>query len=173
MGRNEYSRREFLKTFAMLSSASVIGLSFGCAEPQDGALYGPAALYGPVALYGPPPVNLVHPEVTAIYFIDDQSTRILLQNNQNVPVQVVCRIDFSKSMNTTMPVTISFTDPAENAVPISQAWANDLTLIVTPTSQLLFNSAYALSVGNDAEDIYGNKITLTVDATVSFRTVSA
>ena len=108
-----------------------------------------------------------------MYFIDGQSNKILLQNNQNVPVQIVCRIDFSKSMNTGSPITIGFTDSTGNAVPISQAWANDLTVIVTPVSQLLVNTAYTLSVGNDAEDIYGNKITLTVDATVSFKTVSS
>jgi hypothetical protein len=160
MGGNEYSRREFLKTFAMLSSASLVGLNSGCA--------------GPVAMdaYGPPPANM-RPEVTEVYFIDSQSTKIFLPNNQNVPVQVQCRIDFDKSMNTAAPVMISFADSAGNAVPKSQAWANDQTMVVTPVSQLLLNTAYTLSVGNDAEDTFGNKIVLTEVATATFRTFSA
>jgi Big-like domain-containing protein len=161
MDGNEYSRREFLRRFAVLSSASLIVLNSGCSEPigQD--------------MYGPPPANLVHPEVTAIYFTDSQSNKIFLQNNQSVPVQVVCRIDFSKSMNTAAPVTISFADSAGNIAPISQSWANDLTLVITPISQLLFNTTYTLSVGNDAEDAFGNRIILTADATVTFKTGSA
>jgi hypothetical protein len=156
MDGNEYSRREFLKTFAMLSAASlIVGLNSGC------------------AVYGPPSAGTGPLDVMTIYYLDSLSNTILLRNNQNVPVQVVCRIDFSKTMNTAVPVTMSFADSAGNVVPISQAWANDLTLVVTPISQLLFNTAYTLSVGNDAEDTFGNKITLTADATASFKTVSA
>jgi Bacterial Ig-like domain len=168
MGGTEYSRREFLRRFAMLSSASLIGLSFGCADTREDA-----PVYGPVVAYGPPPINLTRPAVTAIYFIDSQSSTILLQNNQNVPVQVICRIDFSKSMNTAVPVTISFDDSAGTVVPVSQLWANDLTLVVTPISQLNINTTYTLSVGNDAEDTFGNKIVLTAAAAATFRTVSA
>jgi hypothetical protein len=170
MGGNEYSRREFLRTFAMLSSASFVVLNSGCgsSDPQDNRV-----LYGPAPVYGPPPINLTRPVVTEVYIVDSQSNKILIQNNQNVPVQAVFRIDFSKSMNTTAPATISFTDSAGNAVPITKSWANDLTLVVTPISQLNINTTYTLSAGNDAEDTFGNKIALTADATVSFKTVSA
>jgi Big-like domain-containing protein len=162
MDGNEYSRREFLRTFAVLSTASlVVGLNAGCSESRSTP-----------ALYGPPPPNYTHPEVISIYFIDSQSNRILLQNNQTVPIQVVCHIEFSKSMNTAVPVTISFADSAGNTVPISKSWQNDLTLVVTPVSQLLLNTTYTLSAGSDAEDTFGNKISLTADATASFKTVS-
>jgi hypothetical protein len=170
MGGNAYSRREFLRTFAMLSSVSLlVGLNGGCGSSTPS----PAPVYGPVAVYGPPPINLTRPAVTAIYFSDSQSNKILLQNNQNVPVQVVIRIDFSKSMNTTAPVTISFADSAGSIVPVSKSWANDLTLVVTPISQLNINTTYTLSTGDDAQDTFGNKIILTIDATATFKTVSA
>ena len=164
MSKKKFSRRQFLKTFAMASSASLFGLNSAC---------GSSELHGARVVYGPPPLNIVHPEVTMIYFLDGQSNKILLRNNPGVPVQVVCRFDFSKSMNTTAPVTITLKNGADASVLISKSWANDLTLVVTPVSGLQFNTDYILSLGTDAEDIYGNKVTLTAGATASFKTVSA
>lgn len=164
MDGNEYSRREFLRRFAMLSSASLLGLNFGCSDA------GPGAEYGPIALYGPAPVN--NPMVSAIYFIDSQSNYIPLQNNQSVFILFACFIDFSKDMNTSAPTTMAFTDASGNAVPFTKSWINPRTLEVTPITPLQFNTTYTLSVGNDAEDILGNKITLTADATATFITGS-
>lgn len=165
MDANEYSRREFLRKFAMLSSASLlVGLNGGCGSSgsQDNRV-----------LYGPLPAEFERPVVNSIYLTDSQSNRIPLQNNVNVPVQVVCLIDFSKSMNTTAPAAISFSDAAGNSVPVSTAWANDSTLVITPVSQLSFGTTYTLSLGNDAEDIFGNRIVLTADAGATFTTVGA
>jgi hypothetical protein len=124
-------------------------------------------------VYGPPPVEYIRPQVISLYYIDSQSKKILLQNNQGVPVQLVCLIDFSKDINTTAPVSIAFIDAAGLAVPISKSWRNPMTLEVAPLSQLLFDTAYSCTVGDDAEDTFGNKIYFTPDATATFRTVSA
>jgi hypothetical protein len=167
MDRNEYSRREFLRRFAMFSSASLlIGLNTGCGS-SDPEKVRVIALYGPVPVYGP----LVL--VDAIYFNDNQSNRIPLQNSQNVFILVVCLVDFSKDMNTSAPTTITFNDSAGRTVPFSKSWRNSRTLEVAPLSQLLFNTTYTLSVGNDAEDTLGNKIILTPGAAATFRTGSA
>ena len=161
MDKNEYSRREFLRGCAMLSSASLlIGLNSGCGPPDTRGLNVPL------------PVENERPVVNSIYFTDSQATRIALQNNVNVPVQVVSLIDFSKSMNTAAPIKISFTDSAGNAVPFSESWANDLTLTVTPLSQLLFGTTYTLFV-RDAQDAFGNNIVLTANAGATFKTVDA
>ena len=165
MDRNAYSRREFLKTFALLSSTSLIaGLSPGCGFSENP--------FPPQAAYGPMPPENTTPEVAAIYYIDNQANRVLLPGNQSVPVQIVCRIDFSKAMNTTALITINFADSAGYAVPISKAWTTDQTLTLTPVSQLASDTVYSVSVGSDAQDIYGNAIQLTAAAAASFRTVS-
>lgn len=162
MDGNEYSRREFMRRFAMLTSLSLlIGLNNGCGFSDNSGLFTRL------------PDEAVPPVVNSIYFTDSQANRIALKNNVNVPVQIVFLIDFSKSMNTVAPITISFTDSAGNAVLFSKSWANDLTLTITPLSQLLLGTTYTLSVGRDAQDIFGNRIVLTPDAGATFTTVSA
>ena len=85
----EYSRRELLRNFAMLSSASLLLGLTGCGSGSDsgGTMYGPGPLYGP-----PAPVI---PLVNGNYFVDPGLKKITLLNNQSVLVRTSFSITFS------------------------------------------------------------------------------
>ncbi len=157
----EFSRREFLRTFALLSSSTLlVGLNSGCGTSSG----------VPRALYGPAPPNVTHPEVSSFYYMDAQSNHVTLDSNQNVPVQVACLIEFTKDMNTSKQVTISFSDAALNPVPFSKSWQDARTLSVTPSSSLSPGTSYTLGIGDDAEDTYGNTLYPPGGASITFKT---
>ncbi len=160
----KFSRREFLRTFALLSSSTLFaGLNSGCGTSTSG----PVAR----AAYGPPPPSVSHPEVSSIYYLDSQSNHILLANNQNVPVQVSCMIEFIEDMNTAIQVSIAFTDSTPAAVPFTQSWPDARTLAVTPSSPLAAGTMYTLGIGDDAEDTYGNTLYPPGGISITFKTV--
>lgn len=142
----EYSRRELLVRFAMLSSSSLLLGMTGCggsSGPDLRAMYGPAPLYGPVAvpMYGAPFV----PVVNHMSFLDSKSVKIKL-SSQSVPVHTSLTINFNVDFNTSAPATVTFTDASGNAVPNTQAWENSRTLSVTPSADLAHDTTYTLSI---------------------------
>lgn len=153
MEDKNYSRRDFLISFATLSSASMLlSLSAGC-----GGVYGPA----PVA-YG---------RVSGIYYTDERSNLSILTNTQIVPIHTAFTIDFSVNMKSDVLPIISFTELARNSEVICiKTWKNNTTLIVTPSTPLVLNSAYKISIV-DAVDSNGNKISIDSFATITFNTV--
>ncbi len=156
-----FSRREFLRTFALLSSSSLlIGLNSGCGSSDP----------VPRVLYGPLPPNATHPEVSSVYYLDAQSNHVLLANNQNVPVQVACLMEFTKDMNTSIPVAIALTDSTPAAVPFTRSWQDARTIAVTPSSPLAADTAYTLGVGDNAEDTYGNALYPPGGTSITFKT---
>ena len=159
MDQNDYSRREFLKRFAALSSASLLLGMTGCAE------YGPS----PVAAYGPGPAG--DPRVTRIYSIDVNANRVVLADNQSVPIDSAFEIQFSTRMDTTAPLTVVLHDDTNNnAVALDlPVWGNDYSASVTPSAVLLNNTAYTLSV-TDATSAAGKKLVIDSNAAASFKT---
>lgn len=169
--QKDYSRRAFLKKFAMLSSASMLmGIGIGCSSPN-----GTAPVYGPVAVYGPQPVGST--TVTGIYFVDSQSTQALLQGSQAVPVHTQFMINFSADVNmASVADAITFVDSGNNAVACSKAWDTtnfqNRTINVIPASDLSHGTSYALGVGAGATDSNGSSISVTNDATADFKTIA-
>jgi Big-like domain-containing protein len=157
---NEYSRRAFLKKFALLSagSLSLSAITLAC--------------YGPV--YGPAPSNFIQPTVTAMYFTGSQSNLILLQGSQDVPVHTTFLIEFSKAMNASAPNTVYFSDSDNNTVPYTKAWKDSsaYSLAVTPSADLRQDAGYTIRMGADAADTDGNQINLDGNATAVFKTVA-
>jgi hypothetical protein len=161
--RKDYTRREFLRTFAALSSASLLlSVSMGCGnEPFVGGMY------------GPPPVGST--VVSGIYYVDAQSNNILLQGNQNVPVHTQFVINFSAAMlMSSVAGTINFIDSGNNSIACTKTWdttnSQNSTIKVIPDSDLLHNESYKLSVGPSAMDSNGRYLNVTADATAYFKT---
>ncbi len=156
------SRREFLRTFAMLSSSALVaGLNNGCGGSSDP---------NPRAMYGPSPPNLTRPMVRSFYYVNAQLNRVDLFNNQYVPVQVTCLVEFTKDMNTSKQVTISFTDSTPAVVLFTQSWQDARTLSIAPSSPLATGTSYTLGVGGDAEDTYGNTLYPSGGTSITFKT---
>lgn len=151
MLKDDCSRREFLKKFAMVSG---------------GALMLSATA---MACYGPMPRDNALPSVIGMYFIDGQGQKVFLPGNQNVLIHTKFVIDFSTEMNTSAPATILFIDSNNNPVAYSKAWDNNQSLSVTPSSDLAYNTGYTLTA-EDAEDTRGNKLNSNATATASFKT---
>jgi hypothetical protein len=139
MYNDDFSRREFLKKFAVLSG---------------GALMLSATA---MACYGPMPPQNSLPSVVGMYCYDAGLNKVELQGNQNVLVNTAFEIDFSKNMNTTAQTAIQFTDSNSVPVDIAQAWDDSRTLRVTPASDLSYDTEYTLSV-EDAWDTAGNPL---------------
>ncbi|MBI5233056.1 MAG: Ig-like domain-containing protein [Deltaproteobacteria bacterium] len=164
----ECSRREFLRKFAMLSSASILlGVSTGCGSGSSGsqnmnAVYGPS----PVPLYGPAPVS----PVSGMFFLDSKSAKVNLGNNQSVPIHTSFTIGFYVDFSTSTPATITFTDANGTAVANTQSWADSHTLVVTPSADLLNDTLYTLRI-NDVTLTNGVKYDLSPFATTTFKTV--
>jgi len=128
-----------------------------------------------LACYGPGPVeNGPSPAlaVSGMFFLDAASHAAPLHNSQAVPVRTKFTIEFSIQMNMAVPATVAFTD--HNNVPVTsdQAWDNDFTVSVVPSSNLLFNTVYRLRVF-DAESKQGRKFIQDEKADATFRTVVA
>ncbi len=148
------SRREFLIKFAMVSGGALMlsATSLAC--------------------YGPMPRENALPSVIGMYFIDGQSLKVLLQDNQNVPPHTTFVIDFSTSVNTSAPTTIVLVDTNNIPVAYDTTWDDSVTLSVDPVSDLSFNSVFTLSI-EDAEDTLGNRLNPYASATATFKTASS
>lgn len=171
MGNKGYSRRDFLRNFAMMSSASLLlGLSTGCGSSDSSSNNVPGrALYGPAPVYGPGPVI---PVVNGMFFLDSESKQVALNNNQDVPIHTTFKVGFGVDLSTTVPATITFTDANDNAVANTQAWEDSRALVVTPSADLLHDTKYMLII-NDVTDTNGVKRNLYGAALATFKTVSA
>jgi hypothetical protein len=154
MLKNDCSRREFLKKFAMVSGGALV-LSATA-----------------MACYGPMPRENALPSVIGMYCLDAQPNKVLLSGNQNVPVHTTFVIDFSTEMNVSVPATVLFVDAADNPVACDKAWNGDLSLNVTPQADLAYNAGYTLTI-QDAEDRRGNRLSTDSASTSSFKTVIA
>ncbi len=158
MNPHDYSRREFLIRFATLSSASLLlGTPIACGE------YGPGSV-------------LVGPMVSGMYFLDDQSRTMLLQKNpinQNIPLHTKFTIEFTDDMNTSAPATVFLADSSYVPVIFVKTWDTPRTITVTPSSDLEPDKEYTLRMGDDAENVVGQKIYLTAGSTAVFKTVAA
>jgi hypothetical protein len=163
MTDDDYTRREFLKKFALLSAGTVLSATFLACRPE--AVYGP----GPVA-----PCR-----VSGMHFVDAQSNQVPLNGNQSVPVHTQFLIEFSTTMSRSAPTTTTLTDSNSSPVAHSKTWDNGVSpypnhaIIVVPSSDLANNMEYTLRVGNDAYDTSGNRIEITDTATAVFRTAIA
>ncbi len=155
MTQDIYSRRSFLKKFALLSAGS---LALGATA---------------MACYGPPRTErLTAPEVIGMYYLDAQTGNIPLQNNLSVPVNAKFLVLFSEQMNVNVPAVIVFTDHNNVAVDNTKTWENGTMLSVSPVSNLQFSTQYTLQVA-DAESAQGFKLVSTSNATAVFTTASS
>lgn len=169
MNKKEYSRRDFLRTFAALSSAPLLaGMLTGCgtSDATTAALYGP-----PQVAYGPYPAGVT---VNGMVFLDAQSSWVTLSGNQDVPVRTSFVIQFSSPMNvTSVAAAITFTDANNSSVAFGASWDQyDVKVTITPSADLAPNTNYSLSVNGTAVD--GNNTSLTVNAnsTAAFKTAA-
>jgi hypothetical protein len=169
MNSKDYSRREFLMTFAVLSTAPLLAnMLSGCGIGGGGD--GP----GPVS-YGPAP----NPEVivNGIVFLDAQSNQVNLSGNQTVPVHTSFIIQFSGLINVaSVPAATTFIDSNNNPVAFTtssgQSAQYSISVTITPTADLLPNSNYTLSIGDTATDSYGDKLIVDANASAAFKTMS-
>jgi hypothetical protein len=167
-GQKDYTRRAFLKRFAMLSSATMLmGMGIGC-----GSNYEPGNNF--YVAYGPPPTGAT--TVTGIYFIDSQSTQVLLQGAQAVPLHTQFIIDFSADMSmSSVADAITFIDAANQPVVCSKEWdttnSHNRTINVIPVSDLSHDASYSLSVGYNALDSSGLGLLSINDASAAFKTI--
>ncbi len=167
MDPKDFSRRDFLKAFAALSSASLLlSMQAGCGDPPATAAYGPAALYGPAPINGP--------RVNAIYFLDDRLCAVPLQDSQSVPLLAKFLVEFTDNMNASVLPAVYLTGPGEAPVAYdNKTWFTARILTLSPAQDLSPATEYTLRIGDDAEDLNGEKIYLTESATAAFRTVVA
>ena len=158
MAASDDSRREFLKKFAELSSASL--LYTAC---SDKVVYGPSPV-----VYGPPPVTVVN-----IYFRDAHNVSQVLAGRQDVPVHTAFEFQFSRAMDTSKLPTVSLSDSNNRDVACLRAWPASTSLLATPASDLEPNTPHTLRLGDDARDATGTLVQLTSSATASFKTGAA
>jgi hypothetical protein len=128
------------------------------------------ACYGPMGVQ--PEDRLAAPVVAGIFFLDAQSHSTPLQNNQDVPVHAKITIEFSKDMNSSVPVTVDCTDSSNNPVAFDKAWDSIRIMGLTPSTDLAHAMTYQLNV-TDAEDTMGFKIQITKSASATFKTANA
>jgi Big-like domain-containing protein len=152
------SRREFLRKFAYLSGGALM------LSATTMACYGPGGVY--------PDDGLAAPVVAGIFFLDPQSHTTPLQNNQDVPVHTKFTIEFSKDMNSSVPVAVDCTDSNNNPVAFDKAWDSIRILGLTPSADLAHAVTYQINI-TDAEDTMGFKIQITNNASATFKTASA
>jgi hypothetical protein len=145
----------FLKKFALLSAGSLMLSATAI------------ACYGPGSIENRPSPS---PTVSGMFFLDAAAHRALLQNSQNVPVNAKFAIEFSVQMNTALAATVVFADHNDVTVSFNQAWDNDYTVSVTPSSNLLFDTQFRLRVLN-AESNQGKQLIQDGNADATFRTI--
>ena len=151
---DDYSRREFLKKFAYLSSGALV-LSVTT-----------------TACYGPMGAQQGYPMVSGIYFVNTDGSNGLLQNSQNVPLQTKFKIEFTDDMNFEAPASVFLTGPANTPVGCdNNVWETNRLLTVTPAQDLAPDTEYTLRVDDDAKDARGYNLWLTESATAVFKTV--
>jgi len=168
MNHDDCSRREFLKKFAALSTASVLfGINAGCSDPNNtGALYGPP----PVALYGPSPVT--DPMVLGIYFVDADTTLVSLYGHTSVPINSKFVFKCTTDMSMTVPATVTLSDAGNNPVALNApVWDDARSLSVTPSANLSNSTDYTLSL-TDAKDATGKSIIINSSASANFKTMA-
>jgi hypothetical protein len=159
MDKKGYSRRDFLKTFAALSTAPLLAASLqSCgSEAYPGALYGP----------GPAGVT-----VGRMVFLDAQSNQVQLAGNQSVPVHTSFLIQFSGPMNAASVATaIVFTDSNNSPVAYGTSWDQyNVDVTITPSADLAHNTNYTLAVNDTATDSNGSRLTVNANSTAAFKT---
>jgi hypothetical protein len=158
MNNIDCSRREFLRKFAYLSGGALMlsATTMAC--------------YGPMGVY--PEDRLAAPVVAGIFFLDAQSHSTPLQNSQGVPIHAKFTIQFSKDMNSLVPVAVDCVDSSNNPVAFDKAWDSIRIMGLTPTTDLAHAMTYQLNV-TDAEDTVGFKIQITESALATFKTANA
>jgi len=159
MDKKDYSRRDFLKTFAVLSTAPLLAATLqSCGEAYPGALYGPG------------PVGLVI--VSMMDYLDAQSNRVVLWGNQSVPVHTSFLIQFSGPMNAASVATaIVFTDSNNSPVAFGTSWDQyNVNVTITPSADLAHNTNYTLAVNDTATDSNGTRLTVNANSTAAFKT---
>lgn len=158
MDREDCSRREFLRTFAALSTAPVI-----------------ASVLSTCAVYGANPPGEV--TVNGMVFLDAQSNQVVLSGSQAVPVHASFVIQFNVTMNVaSIAAAVTFLDSNNNpvafAVSSDQNAAYSMNVTITPTADLVHNTNYMLSVNDTAADSYGTRLTVNANASAAFKTVA-
>jgi Bacterial Ig-like domain len=169
VNNKDYSRREFLRTFAALSTAPLLVNILGCGS-DSGSGGGNYALYGPSPVaYGPNPVGVT---VVRMIFLDDQTNQVALSGNQSVPVHTSFLIQFRGPMNVaTVAAAITFADSNNSSVAFGTSWDQyDVNLTITPTADLVPNVNYTLAVDDNATDSNGTRLTVNANASASFKT---
>jgi Bacterial Ig-like domain len=170
MNKKDYSRRDFLRTFAALSSAPLlVSMLAGCGT-SDAT---PGAVYGPVqAVYGPYPPGVVF--VSIMVFLDAQSSWVTLSGNRNVPVHTSFVIHFSGPMNVaSVAAAIAFTDANNSPVAFGTSWDQyDVNVTITPSADLAQSTDYILSVNDTAIDANNTRLTVNANSTAAFKTTA-
>ena len=106
------------------------------------------------------------------FFHDVKKKRVIPRKNKGVPIHPPFTIDFPVDVTTSAPATVTFTDTNGSAVAYTQAWGNSRTLVVTPSADLLHDTAYTLRI-EDVMDANGIKHNLGNDALATFKTIVA
>src|SRR5512147_1044932 len=127
MGDSDCSRREFLKKFAYLSGGALVLSATAM------------ACYGPMGAYED---RLAAPVVAGVFFLDAQSQITPLQNNQAVPVQTKFTIEFSKDMNSSVPVAVDCVDSNNDPIAFNHAWDSIRIFGLIPQADLAHAMTY-------------------------------
>jgi len=115
------------------------------------------------------------PTVVGYYFDDANTQKIALRANMNVPVHTQFTFIFSRDMCTDFSHVrprLTFVDSHGIPVDFSMAWIDVRTLRVTPSSNLLYDTDYSVTI-NNASDSEDNPLNPYVNQTASFRTVGS
>ncbi len=162
MNSENYSRREFLRTFAMMSSAPLLAsILSGCGSSTT--------TNENKVMYGPSPVQPVL--VVVMSFLDAQSSPVELSGSRNVPVHTSFIIQFNTAMDmNSVAAAISFVDSGSSPVVFTASPQSDWSIQVTPSSDLASNSDYTLSVNNNAMSSGGSGLTVDAKSTATFKT---
>lgn len=165
MDRKNYSRRDFLKTFAALSAAPLLAnMIGGCGSTSSEPLNQVA--------YGPNPSSPVY--VNGMFFLDAQSNQMTLSGNQNVPVHTSFVIQFNDPMNvTSATAAITFIDANSNPVSYGTSWDYyGMIATISPSADLAHAACYTLSVKDTATNLSGTRLTVNANASAAFKTAS-
>lgn len=139
MSGEEFSRRDFLRRFAALSSAAaLVRFTSGCGPVTGGAVY------------GPPFVEVGTVTVTGSYFLDSQSNRVLLNDSAAVPVSARFQLTFSGDVRSEL-FELSFVDAGNVTIPSDIAWLDLRTVEITPRGALSGATRYSLGVSRGVD----------------------
>jgi len=162
-----YSRRNFLRTFALASTGALIAGCKGAPDPQ------------PKAVYGPRPITKLDYSKIGWYYVGSapDGKPVPLKDNKDTPVDAQFRIDLGNSVDSVKSIQtdIFITKDGGGLVDSHKSWAEERIISIVPSKPLLPGAGYSLHL--EVRGMYQNQNGQSeyagISDTVKFRTKPA